>query len=95
MENSYEMMLITSPTLPEKDEKKLTDKIGEMIADAGKIIKFSNLGRKQFAYRIKKENSGNYWLYDMKISTSKVSTLTPRLSREENVLRFLILKKEK
>lgn len=94
MDNVYEMMLINRASLDEKEEKNLAVKVGEIIGGHGRLKKTTSLGRKQLAYRIKKETSGNYWLFDMELKSTGVADLTAKLSREENILRYLILRKE-
>lgn len=94
MDNVYEMMLINRASLDEKEEKNLAVKVGEIIGDYGRLKKTTSLGRKQLAYRIKKETSGNYWLFDMELKSTGVADLTAKLAREENILRYLILRKE-
>src|SRR3989344_6581382 len=93
MENRYELMLIVKASLDEKEEKKLVNKVTDAISEKGKVIKADNLGRKLLAYRIKKESNGNYWLFDVETESPNVSLLNSKLSSEENILRFLILKK--
>lgn len=94
MDNVYEMMLINRASLDEKEEQNLVVKVGEIIGDHGRLKKTTSLGRKQLAYRIKKETSGNYWLFDMELKSRGVADLAAKLSREENILRYLILRKE-
>ena len=88
------MMLITRVGLKESDEKKIFDKLALNIKGKGKINKTIGLGKKQFSYRIKKESEGNYWLVDMLLETGEVAALNSKLFLEENITRFLILRKE-
>src|SRR3990172_4040986 len=94
MENRYELMMITRTGLGESDEKKLFAKISDFIDGKGKILKTNGLGKKQLSFRIKKESDGNYWVLDLQLNSNEVSTVSAKLSMEENIIRYLILKKE-
>src|SRR3989338_6985961 len=95
MDNSYEMMLIVRLTLSETDEKKMMVRMEKMLAGSGKIVKTENLGKKQLAYRIKKEVEGNYRLLNLELKPASVSEITAKMKMEEEILRFLILRKKK
>lgn len=60
----------------------------------GKIISESSLGRKRFAYPIKKEDSGYYTTYIFEIDPDKMIELNKELQLKEDVLRYLILGKK-
>ena len=94
MDNLYEMMLISKHTLSEADEKKLMVRMEKMLAGSGKIVKTENLGKKQLAYRIKKETEGNYRLLNLELKPVSIAEITAKLKMEEDILRFLILKKK-
>lgn len=94
MENLYELMLLNRPELNEKDEKKIFTRLDEIISGKGKVIKSVNLGKKQLAYRIKKQSEGIYWVLNLNLTSSEVPAFSQKISMEENVLRFLILKKD-
>ena len=94
MENSYELMLINRSSLTEHDEKKILSKIDEFIKGKGKIHKTSNLGKKKLVYKIKKQSEGNYWLIELSLVSTAVSNFAAKLSMEEDILRYLILKRE-
>src|SRR3989338_11290593 len=94
MDNSYEMMLIVRLTLSETDEKKMMVRMEKMLAGSGKIVKTENLGKKQLAYRIKKEVEGNYRLLNLELKPASVSEITAKMKMEEEILRFLILRKK-
>ena len=94
MDNLYEIMLINKPSLSDSEESKLFDRIAKHIGDKGKIIKKESLGKKQLAYRIKKEQEGNYHLLKLNIQSAEIAAISQKLTLEDNILRFLILKKQ-
>ena len=94
MENLYELMLINKPELAEKEEKKIFAKIEEIIKDKGKIIKTANIGKRALAYNIKKEKEGNYWLLNLEVEPAEIAEFSSKLKVEEDILRFLILRKD-
>lgn len=94
MENRYELVLITRTEVGESDEKKIFSKISDFIEGKGIILKTDSLGKKQLAFRIKKETEGNYWVLELQLNSNEVNQLSAKLSMEENIIRTLILKKE-
>ena len=93
MENIYEMMLISRIGLSESDEKKLPEKLKKFLENKGKVLNQKDLGKKQLAYNIKKEKEGKYWLFDLEIQGDTVSQFSNKIKLEEDILRFLIIRK--
>ncbi len=57
----------------------------------GEIIDSLDLGRKKFAYPIKKEVAGLYTSYVFTIDSEKLNELEKKLRLNNNILRFLII----
>ena len=94
MDNLYEMMLIERPGVSESEEKKLLVRLEKLLEGNGKIVKTENLGKKALSYRIKKETEGKYWLLNLEIKPASVSEFSAKIKMEEDILRFLILRKK-
>lgn len=56
----------------------------------GSIIDTLDLGRKKFAYPIKKESAGLYTSYVFTVDSEKLNELEKKLRLNNNILRFLI-----
>ena len=92
MDNLYELMLVGNSKLSEAEEKKLEGKIADFLKNEGKILKKSLFGKKELAFPIKKEASGNFWLYNLQLISTEVNPFSQKLRMEESVLRFLLIK---
>lgn len=94
MINQYELMLIVNPKELDVDEKKITEVIKKHLKEGVKILSVASLGKKQFAYPIKKEKEGVYWLFVLEIEGKEVSSVSNKLKLEASILRYLFVKKE-
>lgn len=57
----YELLYAVHPGTEEEKIKQIEDKVKKALTDNGaKIIADENLGKREFAYPIKKQNSGYY-----------------------------------
>ena len=88
------MMLINKSGLTDADEKKLFNRIGTVIEEKGKIVNKNEMGKQLLAYPIKKEKEGNYWLFSIQADPQLIAKINGKLKMEENILRFLILRKQ-
>jgi len=86
----YRLVLILKRAL----DKKAADKV---VADVKKLAgevkneKLTELGEKKFAYKIKKEQSGNYIVWEFE--AEKVSSeLEAKLRLNDDVLRHLLVR---
>lgn len=83
----YEITFIT------KEEKDRTVK-DAIEALGGKIVLENLMGRKKFAYKIKKEDAGFFISYIFELDPEKVNKLTANLKLKSQVLRYLIVSKK-
>ncbi|MCJ7829674.1 30S ribosomal protein S6 [Patescibacteria group bacterium] len=91
----YELTLILDADLSAEDQKKLTEKIKKIIEDAkGQVEKTNDWGKKELAYPIKKKKMGFYFLWEIKLTPDDLDKIDKKLKIEEEVLRYLILRKE-
>ncbi len=91
----YELTLILDADLSSEDQKKLSEKIKKIIEDAkGKVEKTNDWGKKELAYPIKKKKMGSYFLWEIKADSQQIDKIDKKLKIEEEVLRYLILRKE-
>lgn len=91
----YELTLILDPDLSSEDQKKLIEKIKKIIEDTkGKVEKTNDWGKKELAYPIKKKTMGDYFLWEIKADSGQIDKIDKKIKIEEEVLRYLILRKE-
>lgn|GEM_PF-1291471 len=84
---TYELTVICRD---ENDEtaKKLIEK-----AD-GKILNVTDLGRKKFAYNIKKDSAGFYISYFFEMEPQNLLEIDKKLRLEPSIIRFLLISKK-
>ncbi len=81
----YEITFITKD---EKDTKIVKDLLK---SEKVKIVHEDEMGRKNFAYPIKKESAGFYWTYYVEAEPNVISKISNELNTYKEILRFLIL----
>lgn len=91
----YELMLILRSDLEEEGKKTLKEITNLIEKKDGKILKQESWGKRKLEYDIKKVSSGLYVNFYFQISPSKINSLASKLRLKEDILRFLISKKEK
>ena len=93
----YEIMFIVRPDLEEKAVKETVKKFEKILTDNKSTITLSKeLGQKEFAYEIKGQKSGFYYLYNIESNTDAAIKEFDRIALiDENIVRHLILNVEK
>ncbi len=88
----YELMLIISGELPEAQfEKELTE-IRKILQENTKGISHEDmLGRKDMAYRIKKQWRGYYAVFDFTAAPESIAELRTNIKLNPVVLRYLFI----
>jgi len=90
----YELTLVIDPELTSENQKKLIAKIKKITEEIkGTVKKVDEWGKKELAYPINKKKMGFYFMCDLQLTEDKTEELSNKLKTEENILRFLILKK--
>lgn len=84
----YELTFV----LPEKEEVKSVKDI--LLSEKAKIEKEEEWGKKTLAYPIKKHESAFYFLWSIDIDDKRVGELKKKLTFNEKLLRYLLLKKD-
>lgn len=91
--NKYEMMFIVKAASDEKVVAKTADNLKKIIKDMkGKILEEKDLGSKELAYPIKKENVGYYFVVNFEATAEIINELDRKARIDESVLRHLIIR---
>lgn len=95
MNNNYELVVILNPELKAEEQEKLLSKVKKLITDAeGKILESKEWGQKDLSYSIAKKKTGIFHFFSFSLSSLKISSLKTKVSMEEKIIRFLLIKKE-
>jgi small subunit ribosomal protein S6 len=91
--NTYEMMLVLPGKATATKVKSSKEELEKLISTLkGKIVKSEEWGKKDLAYNIKGNTSGNFLLYNIELSPEGVKALRDKLKMEEEIIRYLLVK---
>ena len=91
----YEILYILPMSYTAEEVKPITQKVAELIkTNGGAITKEQDLDKQKFAYPIKGQSHGYYFLYEFDLTTDKLIALNRALQLTNEVLRFIIVKKQ-
>lgn len=93
--NKYELALVLSPALDEEAKTAEFEKVQALIERfGGKIEKVDDWGKRRLAYEIKKVNEGFYSFITFDAAPTAPIEIESRIRIMENVLRYLIIRKD-
>ncbi len=91
MTQHYEILLIFSIKLEEKEREAVLSKIfGYITTEEGKVSEPEHWGNKQLAYEIKHQTNGYYVLAEFDLAKDKLKKLDADLRLLPEILRYLI-----
>jgi len=92
---NYETMFIVKPTLTEEEIQGQINGVKELITNnGGEIAAFQDVGMRQLAYQIEKNDRGYYYVIYFKSPTNSITELERNFNINENMLRHLFIKFE-
>ena len=89
--NKYELALVLSPAL---DEEGRAAEVAKVQATLAKIEKVDDWGKRKLAYEIAKVNEGFYSFTTFEAPAAAPAEIEARMRIMENVLRYLIIRKD-
>lgn len=90
----YEMPLVVRGSLDEAATKEALESVKKLIIDSkGEVGEIEEWGKKTLQYLIKKEKTATYFLVNFEADQKAILNFDKKLKLQENLLRFLILKK--
>lgn len=93
--SKYELTLVVDGQVTPAKKKAILKKIEELVTFfKGKIIKFDDWGKKDLAYKIQKLSTGTFLFHELELKPADVSKISLKLEQEDDVLRFLLVRKE-
>jgi small subunit ribosomal protein S6 len=91
----YEILYILPMSYTAEEVKPINQKVAELIkTHGGTITKEQDLDKQKFAYPIKNQSHGYYFLYEFDLPTDKLLGLNRILQLTNEVLRFIVVKKQ-
>ena len=92
--NKYESVIIINPNVDEAGIKALEDKFTGLINENGKVEKVDSMGKRKLAYEIKKFAEGTYLVFNFESKPEAIKELERVYRITDDVLKFIVIKKE-
>ena len=92
--NKYESVVIINPNVEENALKELIERFQTLINTDGKVEQVNELGKKKLAYEVKKNKEGYYVVYDFEANPSLIAELERNYRITDEVIKFIVVKKE-
>ena len=92
----YEIMYIINPTILEEGRDAVVEKVNGILTAAGATItKSEKWGERKLAYPIEKKETGFYVLTTLEIEGTELVNVQKKLNINEQMMRYIIVKKTK
>lgn len=92
MSKKYELMMIFSPELSEKEVLTEIEKVKKSAeSHEGKILSEDFWGKRRLAYIIKKHDSGYYFVMEISLDPSKVSEFEKEIILRKSIIRYIVI----
>ncbi|TAF63925.1 MAG: 30S ribosomal protein S6 [Cytophagales bacterium] len=96
LKKNYETVFILTPVLSDVQMKDAVEKFKKILTDNGANIIHEDIwGLKNFAYPIKKKNTGFYTVLEFEADPKTISMLEIEYRRDERVLRYITVALDK
>ena len=92
--NKYELIIIVSIRTTEDTRKEILDSIRNYISKEGSILNIENIGEKNLAYSIRKQNKGIYYIITFNDIPNEISGLQSLCRIVEGILKYIVVKKD-
>jgi len=94
----YEVTLILQPNLEETERNQLIERITGWLKDASdgqdESLKAAHWGQRQLAYDINRHKDGYYLYYEAKLDPAKIKDIEQNARFNEDVIRYLFVRKD-
>ena len=88
---NYELVYVVKPNSDEEVREAILNKVKEVVATDGEIVKVDTWGTKKLSYPIAKFTEGFYVLVNFKSGVEVPKELDRNLKINENVIRHMIV----
>lgn len=88
---NYELVYVVKPNSDEEVREAILNKVKEVVATDGEIVKVDTWGTKKLAYPIAKFTEGFYVLVNFKSAVDVPKEIDRKLKINENVIRHMIV----
>lgn len=94
--NKYELTVVLDGKAAAPKKKKVIESLEKVLAlFKGKIETSKDWGVKELAYKIGKSETGFYLFFELELDPKGVKALNEKLRTDADILRFLLINKDK
>ncbi len=94
--NKYELTIVLDGKAGSAKLKKAVETIEKTMAPfKGKIVETKDWGVKKLAYKIAKSETGLFTFFELELDPTGVKSLNDKLRTDADVIRFLLINKDK
>ena len=91
---NYEIVIILKGCLTSEEYQEAFNKVKNYMKDLVEFEKIEEIGIKRLAYEVEKQNTGYYVVIEFKAETENIKELERLYRIDDNVLKFIIVKKD-
>ena len=92
--NKYESVIIINPSVDEEGIKAVIAKYTDIINNEGKVESVNEIGKKRLAYEIMKNKEGYYTVFNFEAKPELIAELERNYRIDDNIMKFITIKKE-
>ena len=93
--NKYESVIIINPSLDEQGIKDVITKFTDLINNNnGKVENVDEMGKRKWAYEIKKQSEGYYVVYTFEANPEFIKELERIYRITDSIMKFITIRKE-
>ncbi len=93
--NKYELVVVLPGDATVAKKKAVGESLEKLVKILkGKIEKVIDWGKKDLAYEIEKNTSGVFLIFELELSPEAVRAMPDKLRLNEQIIRYLLVKKE-
>lgn len=92
--NKYEAIFAISPAVEEEQVKSIVERFSNLVSENGELEKVEEWGRKKFAYEVQDFKEGYYVLMHFTANPDFPTELERNFKITENILKFLIVRRD-
>lgn len=94
--NKYELTLVLDGKSGVAKKNKVVDGLKKLVEILkGKVVDSKDWGTKELAYKIGKSTTGLYLFFELELDPKGVKSVNDKLRVDADILRFLLIRKEK
>lgn len=94
--NKYELTLVVESKGGSAKKKKVTDTLEKLLKILnGKIVESKDWGVKDLAYKLGKSDTAAFLYFELEMEAAGVKALNEKLRTDPDLLRFLLIRKDK